>query len=62
MFFTISKWIKKYFPRKKLKNIYILYSIKLTIRERPIKKNIESLNLTQKVNILRLWRGMYYYY
>ena len=23
----------------------------------PIKKNIESLNLTRKVNLLRLWRG-----
>ena len=26
----------------------------LTIGERPYKKNIESLNLTRKVNILRL--------
>ena len=24
-------------------------------------KNIESLNLTQKVNLLRLWRGNYYF-
>ena len=27
------------------------------IGERPNKKNIESLNLTQKVNILRHWCG-----
>ena len=27
------------------------------IGERPNKKNIESLNLTQKVNLLSLWRG-----
>ena len=25
--------------------------------ERPNKKNIESLDLTQKVNILKLWHG-----
>ena len=35
-------------------------SNKLTIGERPNKKNIESLNLTRKVNLLRLWRGKYY--
>ena len=51
---TISRWIKKYFPRKRLKKIYISCQINLTIGERPNKKNIESLNLTQKVNILRL--------
>ena len=34
--FTISKWIKQYFPRKRIKKIYF------------------ALNLTQKVNILRL--------
>ena len=28
----------------------------LTIGERPSKKNIESLDLTWKVNLLRLWR------
>ena len=27
-----------------------------TIGERPNKKNIDPLNLTQKVNLLRLWR------
>ena len=27
------------------------------IGERPNNKNIESLNLTRKVNILGLWRG-----
>ena len=27
------------------------------IGERPNKKNIESLDLTQKVTLLRLWRG-----
>ena len=29
----------------------------MTIGEWPNKKNIESLNLTRKVNIFRLWRG-----
>ena len=28
-----------------------------TIVERPIKKNIESLDLTRKVSFLRHWRG-----
>ena len=32
----------------------------MTIGERPNTKNIESLDLTQKVNILRLWRGNSY--
>ena len=32
----------------------------MTIGERPNKKNIESLNLTRKVNLLRLWRGKYF--
>ena len=55
--FTISKWIKQYFPPKRVKKIYFSYQINLTIR--PNKKNIESLNinLKRKVNILRLWRG-----
>ena len=30
------------------------------IGERPNKKNIESLNLTRKVNLLRLRRGNYF--
>ena len=30
------------------------------IGERSNKKNIESLDLTQKVNFLRLWGGKYY--
>ena len=29
----------------------------MTIGGRPNKKNIESLDLTRKVNFLRLWRG-----
>ena len=37
-----------------MKKIYFSYQIYLTKGERPNKKNIESLNLTQKVNILRL--------
>ena len=37
--------------------IYFSCQINLTIGERPNKKNVESLNLTRKVNILRLWRG-----
>ena len=53
-FYTIYKIIKQYFPRKKLK------LLNLTIGERPNKKHIESLNLTSKVNILRLSRGKYY--
>ena len=32
----------------------------MTIGERPNMKNIESFNLTQKVNILSLWRGNIY--
>ena len=32
-------------------------SNKLTIGERPNHKNIKLLDLTQKVNLLRLWRG-----
>ena len=32
-------------------------SNQLTIGERPKKKNIESLDLTRKVKLLRLWRG-----
>ena len=34
-------------------------SNQLTIRERPNKKNVESLDLTGKVNLLGLWRGNY---
>ena len=30
------------------------------IGERPNKKNIDSLNVTRNVNILRLWRGNEY--
>ena len=37
--------------------MYLSCQINLTIGERPNKKNIESLNLTRKVNILRLLRG-----
>ena len=37
-----------------LKKIYFSSQIYMTIGERPNKKNIESLNLTRKVNILRL--------
>ena len=38
--------------------IRITFNFKLkTIGERPNKKNIESLDLTRKVNLLRLWRG-----
>ena len=40
-----------------LKNICFSCQINLTIGERPNKNNIESLNLTRKVNILRLSRG-----
>ena len=54
--FTISKWIKQYFPHKMLKKISFKCQINLTIGEEPNKKNIESLNLTQKENLLRLWR------
>ena len=43
-----------------LKKICFLCKINLTLVERPNKKNIELLNLTQKVNLfLRLWRGKY---
>ena len=54
--FTICKSIKQYFPRKTKMLIKICFScqINLTIGERPNKKNIESLNLTRKVNLLRL--------
>ena len=54
--FTIYKRIKQYFPCKRLKKIYFSCHINLTIGERPNKKNIESLYLTWKINILRLWR------
>ena len=54
---TIFKWIKQYFPRKMLKKICFSCKINLTIGERPNKKYIESLNLTRKANLLRLWRG-----
>ena len=40
-----------------LKKISFSCEINLTIGENPNKKNIESLNLTHKVNLLRLWRG-----
>ena len=33
----------------------------MTIGEWPNRKNIESLNLTRKVNILRLWLGKEYW-
>ena len=39
--------------------MYFPCQINLTLGERPNKKNIESLNWTRKVNILRLWRGNY---
>ena len=45
---------KQYFPRKMLKKICFSYQINLTIGERPNTKNIESLILTRKVNLLRL--------
>ena len=44
----------KQFPRERLYKINFLCQINLTIGEGPNKKNIESLNLTRKVNILRL--------
>ena len=59
--FTISKWIKQYFPRKMLKKICFSCQIHLTIGERPNKKYIDSLILTRKVNILRLWRGNFFF-
>ena len=40
-----------------LKKICFSCLINLKIGERPNKKNIESLNLTRKLNLLRLWRG-----
>ena len=43
-----------------LKKICFSCQINLTIGERPNKKNIESLNLTRKVNLLRLRRGNIY--
>ena len=58
--FTISKWIKQYFQPKMLKKICFSCQINLTIGERPNKKNIESLNLTRKENLLRLWRGIFF--
>ena len=36
---------------------FTFISNQLTIGERPNKKNIESLYLTRKVYLLRLWRG-----
>ena len=45
-----------------LKKICFSCQINLTIGERPYKKNIESLNLTRKVNLLRLLRGKYISY
>ena len=53
---VLFKWIKLYFPRKRLKKICFSYQINLTIGERPNKKNIESRDLIRKVNLLRLWR------
>ena len=54
--FIISKWIKQYFKLKMLKKICFSCYINLTIGEWTNKKIIESLNLTRKVNLLRLWR------
>ena len=51
--FTKSKWIKQYFPLYFL----LLMSNLLMIGERPNNRNIESLDLKQKVNLLRLWRA-----
>jgi len=53
--FTISKWIKQYFPCKETYKDLLLMSNKLTILlvKRPNKKNIKSLDLTRKVNLLR---------
>ena len=44
-----------------LKKICFSCQINLTIGERPNKKNIEPLNLTQKANLLRLRRGKYFF-
>ena len=52
--------IKQYFRRKRLRKISFSCQINLTIGERPNKKDIESFNLTRKVNILRLSRGNIY--
>ena len=43
-----------------LKKICFSCQINLTIGERPNKKNIESLDLTRKINLLRLLRGKSY--
>ena len=45
-----------------LKKICFSCQINLTIGERPYKKNIESLNLTQEENLswLLTWKIMYY--
>jgi hypothetical protein len=42
-----------------LKKICFLCQINLTLGEIPDKKNIESLNLKRKENLLRLWCGNY---
>ena len=51
---TIFKWIKEYFQGKMIKKICFSSQINLAIGERPNKKNIESLNLTRKVKLVRL--------
>ena len=53
----ISKLIKQYIPRKMIKMIGFSWQINLTIGKRPKKKNIETFNLTRKLNFLMLWRG-----
>ena len=45
-----------------LKKICFSCQINLTIGERPNKKNIESLNLTRKVDLLRLGRGKLFFW
>ena len=54
------KWIKQYFPRENLKRF--TFNVKLIDDRRKTKQeNISSINLTQKVYLLRLWRGNVYF-
>ena len=57
-YLVLNKISTKFSTKNALrKKIYFSSQINLTIGERPNNKNIESLNLTRKVNLLRLWRG-----
>ena len=49
--------LKDIFDVKVLLRFYLFCQINLTIGERPNKKYIQLLNLTRKVNLLRLRRG-----